>query len=61
MLAYEFFMRTRICEYTYTAAAGTSTLAQMERDAAAAASNNITNIHGTAAVAAADSAHDVEG
>ena len=54
-------MRTRICEYTYTAAAGTSTLAQMERDAAAAASNNITNIHGTAAVAAADSAHDVEG
>jgi len=54
-------MHTRICEYTYTAAAGNSTIALMERDAAAAASLNITNIPGTAAVAAADSPHGVEG
>jgi hypothetical protein len=48
VLAYEFFMRTRICEYTYTTAAGTAIIAQMEREATAAAAKQTEDIRAAA-------------
>jgi len=40
VLAYEFFVRTRICEYTHTAAGGTAAIAQLDQDAHVAVHHN---------------------